>query len=132
MVIDCGGFTVSAVYGTSGFIKRRQYGGSSGDDVELYRPKQVYESFASAEAVADVDCFINKTQPHNLVGASLPWPSRVPTAAEPIVDNLSSPGSNDSLDCRILLERPLRAEQVPSQGNFYPYRVVSGAWSTTA
>jgi len=128
VVVIVGGFAVWRVRGIFGSYQPPTYAGSMSDNENNFSPKHVlYEIFGPPGTVADINYIDEEGEPHQIVGAALPWSFEVVTTAPSMTGNILAQGNSNSLGCRISANGEVKDERSSQDVNAYVYCFVKSA-----
>lgn len=112
VVAVAGGFTVSRLHGIFGSDNRPAYADTQKDEAP-YNPKRVtYEVFGPPGTTASISYFDVNSIPTFVENAPLPWSLEFPIGNTTAVGSVMAQGDSDSIGCRILVDKTVRAEKI--------------------
>jgi hypothetical protein len=128
VVIVVGGFAVLRIRGVFGSHTLETYAGSMSDTDNNSDPKHLtYEIFGLPGASADINYIDEEGEPHQIVGAALPWSHTVITNAPSMTGNVLAQGDGDTIGCRISADGEVKEERTSHHVSAYVYCFVKSA-----
>jgi hypothetical protein len=113
VVAGAGAFTVSRLHGIFGSDDRPVYSDTQSEDTKPYNPKHMtYEVFGPPGTVASISYFDANSVPTFIENAPLPWSLDFPLTDASAMGNVMAQGDSDSIGCRILVDKEVRAEKI--------------------
>lgn len=111
VVAIVGASVVLRLHGAFGSQRYIPDAGNS-DPIVAFNPKYVlYEIFGTPGTVTTINYLDAQAQPHEVVGATLPWSLTIVTTLTAVVAHVVAQGDGAALGCRITVNGVVRAER---------------------
>jgi hypothetical protein len=128
MVIAAGGLTVSRLHGIFGSEKRPSYADTKINDTKPFDPKRLsYEIFGPPGTVASISYFDVNADPQRVDEARLPWSLEFATTDATAVGSVVAQGDSDSIGCRIVVDREVKAQRISNEVNAFTFCLLKAA-----
>lgn len=118
---------MSRLHGVFGSEKRPSYADTKVDDTRPYNPKHLkYEVFGPPGTLATISYFDANGEPQH-VKASLPWSLEFEITQATATGSLLAQGDSDSIGCRIMVDKDVKAEETSNEFNAFTYCLLKAA-----
>ncbi|ORX17350.1 hypothetical protein AWC27_17955 [Mycobacterium szulgai] len=111
VVFAVGAAVVMRLHGVFGSHRYVPDAGNA-DPIVAFNPKYVrYEIFGPPGTVTTINYLDAEAQPHQVVGATIPWSLTIETTLTAVVAHVVAQGDGAALGCRITVNGVVRAER---------------------
>lgn len=127
VVASVGAAIVLRLHGVFGSHQHLPAAGNA-DAIIAFNPKLVvYEVSGPAGTIATINYLDADAQPHEVVGATIPWTQTIVTTLSVVVANVVARSNGDALGCRITVNDVVRAERTVDAHNTHISCLVKSA-----